>query len=100
MAGYVLQINFDISISIEEYTRIAVGAADTIANVDGLKWKIWIENEAQREVGGIYLFENRTAAEAYADGPIVANLRAAPFVSGLTVKGFDYAEAPTQVTRG
>lgn len=75
-------------------------AAHHVANVDGLRWKIWLVNEAQREAGGIYLFESRTAAEAYANGPIIANLRSAPFQSGLTVKGFDFAEELTEVTRG
>jgi hypothetical protein len=100
MAGYLLQLNFALNVSVEEYTEIARGVAQPVADVDGLRWKIWFVNEAQHEAGGVYLFESRTAAEAYASGPIVENLRSAPFVSGLTVKGFDYSEELTEVTRG
>jgi hypothetical protein len=28
-------------------------------------WKIWTENEAAGEAGGIYLFQDRPSAEAY-----------------------------------
>jgi len=100
MAGYMLQINFTLTVPVEQYDQIARGVAPDIAKVDGLRWKIWIVNEAEGAAGGLYLFESRTTAEAYANGPIVSNLRSAPLVSGLVVKGFDYNEELTAVTRG
>lgn len=39
--------------------------ADSIANEKGLIWKIWTENEASKEAGGIYLFESQADAEDY-----------------------------------
>ncbi|ENO89190.1 monooxygenase [Thauera linaloolentis] len=39
--------------------------AESIAREPGLQWKIWTENRDAGEAGGIYLFADRTSAEAY-----------------------------------
>jgi hypothetical protein len=39
--------------------------AEDIAGQHGLLWKIWTEEPAAGRAGGVYLFENRAAAEAY-----------------------------------
>jgi len=39
--------------------------AESIATQPGLIWKIWTESAAENRAGGVYLFENRAAAEAY-----------------------------------
>ncbi|MCB4824631.1 monooxygenase [Roseicella aerolata] len=39
--------------------------AGSIAEEPGLLWKIWTESRAEGRAGGVYLFENRAAAEAY-----------------------------------
>lgn len=39
--------------------------AENIAQTSGLLWKIWTEDEATHTTGGIYLFTERAAAEAY-----------------------------------
>lgn len=39
--------------------------ARSIAEEPGLLWKIWTENEAAGEAGGIYLFKDIPSAEAY-----------------------------------
>ena len=43
------------------------GLAQDIATEDGLIWKIWTENEAERRAGGIYLFSDAAAVARYAD---------------------------------
>ena len=40
--------------------------AESIArDTPGLLWKIWTEDEANGEAGGIYLFVDRASADAY-----------------------------------
>ena len=39
--------------------------AQSISEEPGFFWKIWTENEATHEAGGIYLFENQEIAEKY-----------------------------------
>lgn len=46
-------------------TEAMRGLAQSIAEEPGLLWKIWTENPATNEAGGIYLFSDRASAEAY-----------------------------------
>lgn len=46
-------------------TEAMRGLAQSIAEEPGLLWKIWTENPAASEAGGIYLFSDRASAEAY-----------------------------------
>lgn len=48
-------------------TAALSGLAHDIAAEDGLIWKIWTENEAERRAGGIYLFADPASAARYAD---------------------------------
>jgi hypothetical protein len=48
-----------------ELTEASHGLASEIANERGLVWKIWLEERETRHAGGIYLFEDRAAAERY-----------------------------------
>ena len=74
--------------------------ASQIAQVPGLRWKIWLLNEAESRGGGIYLFDDEEAARAYLEGPIVAAMKSLPVLSELSVKSFSVLEEPTAVTRG
>lgn len=48
-----------------EMTGALQGLAESIAREPGLVWKIWTESQAAGEAGGIYLFTDRSSAEAY-----------------------------------
>ena len=41
------------------------GLAQSIAQEPGLIWKIWTEDAASEEAGGIYLFTDRSSAQTY-----------------------------------
>jgi len=96
----ILQINYKFSIPAAEFSRAMAPAAQPIANSPGLVWKIWLMNEADSEGGGIYLFEDEAAANAFLGGPIVSALKANPIVSDIRVKMFGVSEAHSLVTRG
>ena len=49
-------------------------AATIIASVEGLIWKIWVLQEEEFEMGGLYLFANRETAEAYLNHPVIQAL--------------------------
>jgi hypothetical protein len=100
MAGHLLQLNFALTVPVDAYEHGIEHASHAIADVAGLRWKIWIVNAETQEAGGFYCFESREAADAYLNGPIVANLKSAPFARDLSVKHFDYLEGATTVTRG
>ena len=100
MSEKILQINFKFNISGEEYEKAVSPIAGPIAAVDGLRWKVWIVNEAENEAGGIYLFADESSVQAYLAGPIVAQLKSHPALSDISAKVFDVMDKPTAVTRG
>ena len=100
MSARILQINFKFSISTAELMEGFGSLVEPIAKVAGLRWKIWSLNEAESEFGGIYLFDDEGAANAYLSGPIVAQLGQHPALSEITTKQLDVLEVPSAVTRG
>jgi hypothetical protein len=68
--------------------------------VPGLRWKVWLMNEAEHTAGGIYLFESAAAVQAWMAGPIVAAMLVNPVLSNIEAKVFDILESHTKITRG
>jgi hypothetical protein len=100
MSARILEINFKFSVSPSEIAEAFAPLAGEIAKVDGLRWKVWSMNKSERAFGGIYLFDDEAAANAYLAGPIVAQLGQHPALSDITAKQFDVLEEPSAVTRG
>jgi len=100
MSPKILQVNMKFSIPRADLEAAYLGAAQAIADVPGLQWKVWLMNEAEHEAGGIYLFESEAALKAYMDGPIVAAAMASPVLSNIDAKVFDILESHTAITRG
>jgi hypothetical protein len=100
MSGRILQINFKFNVPRADYEQAVGPLGSQIAAVAGLRWKIWIMNEAESEAGGIMLFDDEASVKAYLDGPIVAQIVSHPALSDFSVKQFDTMEAETAITRG
>jgi hypothetical protein len=65
---YILQVDFPHDgIFGEDMTNAFKELAQDIKKEEGLIWKIWTENETQKEAGGIYLFDNENDAKRYLD---------------------------------
>ena len=100
MSEKLLQVNMNFSISRAELEAAWLEAAPPIADTPGLRWKVWLINEVEREAGGIYLFESEAAAQSYLGGPIVSALKASPGISNISAKLFDVLESHTAITKG
>jgi hypothetical protein len=100
MSQKLLQVNMKFSIPRAEIEAAWVEGAQPIADWPGLRWKIWLMNESEREAGGIYLFDNEAAAQSYLAGPIVAAAKSSPVISNISAKLFDVLERHTAITRG
>ena len=96
----ILQINFKLNVSAKEYAASCQSVTQAIADVAGLRWKIWILNEQVEEAGGIYFFDTEQSLSDYLAGPIVAKLRKHPGLRDVTAKRFDVMEDLTSTTRG
>ncbi len=97
MSAKILQINYKLNGQRAAYERENLPYAQPIADIAGLRWKVWIINEAQGEAGGIYLFDDDAAVQAFLDGPIIAETEGDPT---LSIKAFDVIVELTTITRG
>lgn len=100
MAQTMVQINFTINVSGAEYTEAVAPLAETVADMPGLHWKVWLLNEAERTAGGVYLFADEAAAQAYLDSPLIAQVKAAPILSDFRVAQSGVVDDLTAITRG
>lgn len=100
MAEKLLQINFKFNVPKADYEQAANSLAPSFAEVNGLRWKVWILNEAENEAGGIYLFEDEASLEAYLTGPLAEQVKNHPALSDMSAKQFDVMPDVTAVTRG
>lgn len=100
MSPQMLQINYKFNGSRADFERDFGPLAAEIARTPGLRWKIWLVNEAESRGGGSYLFDDERSLRAYLDGPIVTALKSHPAFSELSVQAFAVLEAPSAVTRG
>jgi hypothetical protein len=63
---YILQVDFSYHGPWgQEMTAVMKPLAESIATEPGLIWKIWTENPANEEAGGIYLFDSEINAQNY-----------------------------------
>jgi hypothetical protein len=74
--------------------------AEPIAAVSGLRWKIWSLNADESEFAGIYLFDNAETAQAYMEGPIIAQVAEHPALSDISAKQFDTLDEFSVITHG
>lgn len=101
MPQKILQINLKFSgVSRAQLEEAWLPAAQPIADTPGLRWKIWLVNEEERECGGIYLFDDEASARAFLEGPIVAATKSDPTISNASIKTFDTMVQHTDITRG
>ena len=100
MSVKILQLNFKFNVSRIEYEQAVSALASEFAAVPGLRWKIWMINEAEQEAGGIYLFDDEASVKALLEGPLAAQVISHPALSDFSVKQFDVMEDMTAITRG
>lgn len=64
--SYLVQVDFEMDGPFgEEMAKSFEELANSINTEPGFIWKIWTENEQDKEAGGIYLFETKEDAENY-----------------------------------
>lgn len=100
MAEKILQVNFRFNVPRAEYEQLAGQLAPAFAEVAGLRWKVWLMNEAESEAGGIYCFADQASLQDYLEGSLAAQVMSHPALSEISVKQFDVLPAPSAVTRG
>lgn len=76
----VLHLRFKLRVPPDVLLGKSREAANVIASVEGLIWKIWLFQEEESAMGGMYLFASRETAEAYLNHPGIQAVRSSPAV--------------------
>ena len=95
----VLHLRFKLRVPPDVFLAKSREAATVIASVEGLVWKIWILQQEKLEMGGMYLFANREAAEAYLNHPVTQAVRSNPAVVSTESQLWDVESSLSALTR-
>ena len=83
-----------------EQSEHLLGAAERIAGLPGLQWKLWIYDDARRAAGGIYLFDTEEHARRWGDEMLPNSLGRLAGVSDIDAQYFDVDGRLSAITRG
>ena len=100
MGKKILQINVKCENPKADFAEAYLPAAQAIADVKGLLWKVWLMNEKEQTAGGIYLFEDGASVKEFLGGPIVAAVMSNPALSDIEAKVFGVIGENSKITRG
>jgi hypothetical protein len=95
----ILHLRFKLRVPPDVLLDHSREAATIIASVEGLIWKIWVSKTEEFETGGIYLFANRAAAEAYLNHPVIQALRSNPAVVSTESQLWEVESSLSALTR-
>ena len=96
----VLHLRFKLRVSPDVLLAHSREAASIIASAKGLIWKIWVLQEKEFEMGGVYLFANRETAEAYLNHPAIQAVCSNPAVVSIQSELWDVESSLSALTRG
>jgi len=98
---YVQIVNFNLSNTTPaEFEKLCGELAPQFAALPGLISKIWLADPASNTFGGVYLWQDRAAYEAFTRSELFRGVASYPNLSNITSRGFDILEEPTRETRG
>ena len=95
----VLQVKFNFDVAMDEFERLSQEVAPVITQVPGLRWKLWLTDEAERIHRGVYLFEDEASVRAYLDGRVMDDPRRNPHMWNLEMKVYAIDEVRSAITR-
>jgi putative monooxygenase ydhR len=82
-----------------EQARGFLAAAEKIAGLPGLLWKLWGYDDREHVAESIYLFDSDEHARAWGDGPMKSALGSHPGISDIEVRYYDVDEQLSTATR-
>jgi len=97
---HLLLVTFALAgISDADLRARAEAVAPHFAALPGLRSKVWLADPGSGTYGGVYLWDDRAAADAYAGGELFAGAVARnPAFADVTVRGFEVLEGPSRIT--
>lgn len=98
----IVQVNYTRQrpASDPEQAAAMTAAAERLAQLPGMIWKIWSYDDEAQTALSVYLFDTEANARAFGDGPLEASLGANPGIGNIVVTYFDVDEGLSAITRG
>jgi Putative mono-oxygenase ydhR len=97
---HTLFITFDLAdMTHERYTEVSAELAPAFAAVPGLLAKIWLADRQDARYGGVYLFDDIAAADAFLGSTLAHSVATNPHFAGLAIRRFAVDEASTARTQ-
>ena len=97
----LLIVEFNLEdLGAADYRRSCEEEASAFAGVPGLVSKTWLADEAANTYGGVYLFVDRDAMDAYIRSDLFRAMSTDPHLVNVTARTFGILEAPSRITRG
>ena len=100
MPTRILQITFKLRAPVPEYRSLCQLLAPAFAALPGLRWKIWVLNEREKEAGGFYVFESEEALNEFLSSALAAQVKSHPALYDFEATVFDVMVEVTAMTRG
>lgn len=98
---HIMIINFALDgISEEQYGEHVESLAPAFAELPGLVSKTWLANGETNAYGGVYVWRDREAMEAYKEGDVYKGTTTNPHFKDVSARDFAVLEGPTRTTRG
>lgn len=96
---YLLQVDFTMDGPFgAEMSEGFQELAHSINDEEGVIWKIWTEDAAAKEAGGVYLFETNESAKKYL---VMHSARLTSFgITNIRGKIFEVNEALSNINQG
>jgi hypothetical protein len=94
-----LVVTFKTGATAEEYTAANAGEAPAFAEVQGLLAKIWIADPDSNTFGGIKLFSDRAALDAYLESDLFKSIIEDPSVEDMSYRRYRVIEELTAKTQ-
>jgi len=99
MSQGILQLNFKFNLSRDEFEDMCSAIASQISAAPGLRCRVWLMNEVEREARGIFLFDDDASEQAVFEGLVVAEIASSRAFSDISVKQSEVADEPSAITR-
>lgn len=98
---HVQVVNFNLKGKTDaEFRAMANEVAPAFAGVPGLLGKIWIADAGKNTYGGVYIWEDAAAMQAYLASDLGKGVVGNPSFANLTSRDFEVLSGPTASSGG
>lgn len=98
---HIAIVNFRLrNMTHEQFSAACDELAPAYAAAPGLVSKVWLSDPAANAYGGVYIWRDLPAFQAFVDSELAKAVMTHPNFTEVVVRDFAVLEGPTRITRG